>query len=92
MELVIPIFHTKFDPLQVSVMHFDYIPPIGDFGDFWWLLLVTSPEWSLWYQFFTQNLTLYISVKELNGLDQKLLQFLDAYISFKEPSGLDTSV
>ena len=29
------------------------------FGDFWWLLLVISSEWSLWYQFFTQNLTLY---------------------------------
>ena len=33
--------------------------------------------------------TIYISVKELSGLDQKLFQFLDIYISFKEPSGLD---
>ena len=49
MQLVIPIFHTKFDPLQVSVVHFDYIPPIGDFGDFWLLLftLVSKPLGSL---------------------------------------------
>ena len=41
MKLMIPIFHTKFDPLQVSLLHFGYIPPTGDFGDFWWLLLAT---------------------------------------------------
>ena len=39
--------------------------------------------------FFTPTL---LYIKELNGLDPKLLQFLDAYMSFKEPSGLDTSV
>ena len=35
------------------------ISPTGDFGYFWWLLLVISSELSLWYRFFTQNLTLY---------------------------------
>ena len=60
-KLVIPIFHTKFDPLQVLFLSICKIPPTGDFGDIWWLLLmllVMSSELSLWYQFFTQNLTL----------------------------------
>ena len=50
-KLVIPIFHTEFDPLQVLLVHFGEIPPTGDFGDFWWLLLTGSFEWSLWYHF-----------------------------------------
>ena len=60
-KIVIPIFHTEFDPLQVFAIKTEYF--------------VTK-----------------ISVKELSGLDQKFLQFLDVYISFKEPSGLDKSV
>ena len=38
MTLVIPIFHTKFDALQLLLKRFFEIPPSGDFGDFWWLL------------------------------------------------------
>ena len=59
-KLMIPIFHTEFDPLQVLFLSICKIPPTGDFGDFWWLLLVTSSKLNLWYQFFTQNLTLYM--------------------------------
>ena len=33
-KLMIPIFHTEFDPLQVLLIDFWYIPPIGGFGDF----------------------------------------------------------
>ena len=37
MKLVIPIFHTEFDALQVLYNRFGEIPQYGDFGDFWWL-------------------------------------------------------
>ena len=57
-KLVIPIFHTEFDSLQVFAIKTEYF--------------VTK-----------------ISVKELSGLDQKLIKLLDIYISFKEPSGLN---
>ena len=40
MKLVIPIFHTKFDALQLLLKRFFEIPPSGDFGDFWWLIFV----------------------------------------------------
>ena len=36
MKLVIPVFHTEFDPLRHSINGFGKIPPIGDFGDFRW--------------------------------------------------------
>ena len=42
MKLVIPIFHTEFDALQVSYTMFGEIPPYGDFGDFLWLLWLLS--------------------------------------------------
>ena len=38
---------------------FRHVAILAIFGDFWWLLLLISSECSLWYQFFTQNLTLY---------------------------------
>ena len=44
MKLVIPIFHTEFDALQVSSTMFGEIPPTGDFGDFWWLLWLFSRQ------------------------------------------------
>ena len=89
MKLVIPIFHTKFDPLHVFAIW------SKNFG----AKIRAKPGWTDWLDKEPALISLlffflytYISVKELNGLDQKLLQFLDAYISFKEPSGLDTSV
>ena len=42
MNLAIPVFHTEFDALQLSFPWFGEIPPFGDFGDFWWLLLVAT--------------------------------------------------
>ena len=45
MKLVIPIFHTEFDALQILCNRFGEIPPTGDFGDFWWLLWLFSPDW-----------------------------------------------
>ena len=42
MKLVIPIFHSEFDALDLLFRKFYKIPPSGDFGDFWWLLLVTE--------------------------------------------------
>ena len=33
-QLVIPIFHSDFDALQVLPKRFGKIPPHGDFGDF----------------------------------------------------------
>ena len=44
MKLVIPIFHTEFDALRVSIKIFGQIPP---YGDFWWLLWLFSPEWQV---------------------------------------------
>ena len=44
MRLVIPIFHTEFDALQVLFHWRVKIPPHGDFGDFWWLLWLFSPK------------------------------------------------
>jgi hypothetical protein len=38
---VIPIFHTKFDPLQVLFLSICKIPPTGDFCDFWRFLVAT---------------------------------------------------
>ena len=38
---MIPIFHTKFDPLQLLVLSVCKIPPTGDFGDFWRFLVAT---------------------------------------------------
>ena len=38
---MIPIFHTKFDPLQVLFLSICKIPPTGDFGDFWRFLVAT---------------------------------------------------
>ena len=38
MKLVIPIFHSEFDALQVSSKMIGEIPTYGDFGNFWWLL------------------------------------------------------
>ena len=40
-KLMIPIFHTKFDPLQLLVLSVCKIPPTGDFGDFWRFLVAT---------------------------------------------------
>ena len=37
MKLMIPLFHTEFDALQLSFHWIAEIPPIGDFGDFLWL-------------------------------------------------------
>ena len=59
MKLMAPIFHIEFDALQLLLKRFCKIPPNGYFGYFWWLLLVASFKWNLWYQFFTQNLMLY---------------------------------
>ena len=42
MNLVIPIFHTEFDALQVSPKVIGEIPPSGDFGGFLWLLFVAT--------------------------------------------------
>ena len=42
LKLVIPIFHTEFDALQVSYTMFGEIPPYGEFGDFLWLLWLLS--------------------------------------------------
>ena len=42
MKLVIPIFHTEFDALQVSTKVIGENPPSGDFGDFWWLFWLLS--------------------------------------------------
>ena len=39
---MIPVFHTEFDALQLSLQNFPEIPPYGDFGDFWWLLWLFS--------------------------------------------------
>ena len=36
--VVISIFLTEFDALQVLFTRVRKIPPTGDFGDFWWLL------------------------------------------------------
>ena len=44
-KLVMPIFHTEFDALQLSTMRFGEIPPFGDFGGFLWLLwLLIQPD------------------------------------------------
>ena len=42
MKLAIPVFHTEFDPLQLSFTQNGKIPPNGDFGDFWWLFWLFS--------------------------------------------------
>ena len=58
MRLVIPIFHTEFDALQLSLKERGEIPPHGDFGGFLWLLwlflaldlfkyLAALPFWNL---------------------------------------------
>ena len=58
MRLVIPIFHTEFDALQLSLKQRGDIPPHGDFGGFLWLFwlfsgsdlyeyLVALPFWNL---------------------------------------------
>ena len=40
-KLVIPIFHTKFDPLQVLFLSICKIAPTGgDFGNFWAILAI----------------------------------------------------
>ena len=44
MKLVIPIFHTEFDALQLSTRRFGEIPPSGDFGGFLWLLWLLKSE------------------------------------------------
>ena len=55
---MIPIFHTEFDALQVSLEEKCEIPPDGDFGGFLWLLwlllaldlykyLAALPFWNL---------------------------------------------
>ena len=44
---------------KIDFSKFRHVANLAIFGDFWWLLLVISSELSLWYQFFTQNLTLY---------------------------------
>ena len=41
------------------------------------------------YLFFHSCIHICMSVKELSGLDQKLIKLLDIYISFKELSGLN---
>ena len=41
MKVMIPIFHTAFDPLQLSINRSGEIPP---FGDFWWLLWLFSRQ------------------------------------------------
>ena len=43
-RLVIPVFHTEFDALQLSFRNFPEIPPYGGFGDFLWLLWLFSPK------------------------------------------------
>ena len=49
MKLVIPFFQSEFDALQLLVNRFGEIPPSGDFGDFWWLLWLLTPEKLLFY-------------------------------------------
>ena len=44
MKLVIPIFHAEFDALKVLSKRFGEIQPFGDFGDFWGLLWLFSPN------------------------------------------------
>ena len=44
MKLMIPIFHTEFDALKVLVKSLGEIPPLGDFGDFLWLLWLLKSE------------------------------------------------
>ena len=57
-RLVIPIFHTEFDALQLSLKECGEISPNGDFGGFLWLLwlllaldlyeyLAALPFWNL---------------------------------------------
>ena len=48
-KLMIPVFHTEFDALQLSFPWFGKIPPCGDFGDFWWLLWLLSPKRLVFY-------------------------------------------
>ena len=43
MKLVIPLFQSEFDAQQLLVNRFGKIPPIGDFGYFWWLLWLKNP-------------------------------------------------
>ena len=43
MKLVIPLFQSEFDALQLLVTRFGKIPPIGGFGYFWWLLWLKNP-------------------------------------------------
>ena len=43
MKLVIPLFQSEFDALQLLVTRFGKIPPIGIFGYFWWLLWLKNP-------------------------------------------------
>ena len=42
MKLEIPLFQSEFDAQQLLVNKLGKIPPIGDFGYFWWLLWLTN--------------------------------------------------
>ena len=86
---MIPIFHTKFDPLQVLFLSICKIPPTGDFGDFWRFLVATFSNFirmklviPIFHTEFdplqvfaikTEYFVTKISVKESSGLDQKYL-------------------
>ena len=43
MKLVIPLFQSEFDALQLLLLRFGKIPPIGDFGYFLVATLVKNP-------------------------------------------------
>ena len=63
MKLVAPIFHTEFDALQVLLKinyeKFRNVAILAILANFFWLFLVKWFKWSLWHQFFSQNLMLY---------------------------------
>ena len=58
MKLVTPFFHTEFDAEQfLFALWLNSTNWL--FCNFWWLLFVAWFEWSLWYQFSIDYLTLY---------------------------------
>ena len=51
MRLAIPVFHTKFDPLQLLFNGFGKNSPYGDFGDFLAAILAISRQDAIrWFQ------------------------------------------
>mgnify|MGYP006863839779 CR=1 FL=1 len=61
MNLMIPVFHTEFDPLKLSLKQNGKIPPSGDFGDFWWLFWLFSRQDNIMaFQFWSQFIDWYV--------------------------------